>query len=108
MVLPVVSLASIAIVRIALLVKLELPPSAVHVLPPSVDLYTPTPASASPAAASSPVPAYSALCDASYVNAPIAPEAKDPSDALTQLPPRALYPSATRRHPPPQPKECTR
>src|SRR5258707_1016168 len=60
----------------------------------------PTPASASPAAASSPVPAYSVLCAASYVRAPIAPEANAPSDTLTQppLPERAL---SVRQTPPP-------
>src|SRR5712692_9406833 len=60
----------------------------------------PTPASASPAAASSPVPAYNVLCAASYVREPIAPDAKEPSETLTQwpLPDRPL---SVRQTPPP-------
>src|SRR5260370_33636987 len=69
-----------------------IPASCVHVLPPSVDFQMPRPASESPEAFASPVPAYRALFAASYVNVPIAfvPKLSETKVHLSPLPERAL------------------
>ena len=66
--------------------------SCVHVFPPSVDLQMPRPASESPEAFASPVPACSVLLGASYVKVPIAfvPKLSETKVQLAPLPERAL------------------
>src|SRR6476661_2129555 len=73
---------------------------SVQLVPPSVDVYKPMPASESADAFGSPVPAYRMLLVASYVRAPIAFVAKLPETNVqfAPLPESAL---SVRQMPPP-------